>query len=305
MDLMAKYTADSMTDLTHPFSMRALNVGTSTAGGHTVASLAGKAPAFGGLYDDSFFLSNSTVIDNLTSDIKITSKSAGTLTSTSVAETASNSFTSDPTFSDLTITPHFLRVSIELSFSLIEQSSLSLSDLILSDLKMALSQELDRQVLRGTGATDISGIASKTGISSDTWGTLASLSGDIAFEKVTEAEDNLASNKIPAPYFFLMNGSTRKTLRGIRMANFNYPILTDSGQVIGRDVVVTEQLPDASCYFINPAFLVIGLFHPISDFNLQTDSWSKANQGILILTLSILADSSLSKPKSVSIITES
>ena len=49
MDLMAKYTADSMTDLTHPFSMRALNVGTSTAGGHTVASLAGKAPAFGGL----------------------------------------------------------------------------------------------------------------------------------------------------------------------------------------------------------------------------------------------------------------
>ena len=89
------------------------------------------------------------------------------------------------------------------------------------------------------------------------------------------------------------------------MANFNYPILTDSGQVIGRDVVVTEQLPDASCYFINPAFLVIGLFHPISDFNLQTDSWSKANQGILILTLSILADSSLSKPKSVSIITES
>ena len=163
MDLMAKYTADSMTDLTHPFSMRALNVGTSTAGGHTVASLAGKAPAFGGLYDDSFFLSNSTVIDNLTSDIKITSKSAGTLTSTSVAETASNSFTSDPTFSDLTITPHFLRVSIELSFSLIEQSSLSLSDLILSDLKMALSQELDRQVLRGTGATDISGIASQDG----------------------------------------------------------------------------------------------------------------------------------------------
>ena len=135
----------------------------------------GNAPAFGGLYDDSFFLSNATVIDDLTSDIKITSKSAGTLTSTSVAETASNTFTSDPTFSDLTITPHFIRVSIELSFSLIEQSSLSLSDLILSDMKMALSQELDRQVLRGSGATDIGGLDSKTGISSDTWGTLASL----------------------------------------------------------------------------------------------------------------------------------
>ena len=55
------------------------------------------------------------------------------------------------------------------------------------------------------------------------------------------------------------------------MANFNYPICTDDGKVIGRDVVVTEQLPDASVFSINPAFLVVGLFHPISDFNLQTD----------------------------------
>ena len=304
-DLMAKHTADSMNDLTYPFSMRALNVTTSTAGGHTVAKLASEAPAFGGLYDDSFFLSNAIVVDNLTSDIKITSKTAGTLTNTSVGETVSNTFTADPTFADLTITPHFIRVSIELSFSLIEQSSLSLSDLILNDMKRALSQELDRQVCRGTGATDIGGLDSKTGISSDTWGALASLTGGSAFEKVTEAEGNLASNKIPGPYFFLMNGNTRKTLRGIRMANFNYPILTDDGRVIGRDVVVTEQLPDASCYFLSPEFLIIGLFHPADSFNLQIDPHSKSNEGLVVLTLSILADSSLSKPKSVSIITES
>ena len=172
LDVMARLTYDNMTDLNNPFSMRALNVTTSTAGGNTVAKLAGEAPAFGGLYDDSFFLSNATVIDNLTSDIKIISKTSGTLTNTSVAETASNNFTSDPTFSDLTITPHFLRVTIEISFSLIEQSSQSLSDLILNDMKMALSQELDRQILRGSGATDISGLDSKTGISSDTWGPL-------------------------------------------------------------------------------------------------------------------------------------
>ena len=305
MDLMAKHTSENMTDLTHPFSMRALNVTTSTAGGHTVAKLASGGPAFGGLYDDSFFLSNSTVIDNLTSDIKITAKSAVTLTSTSVAETASNTFTSDPTFSDLTITPHFIRVSIELSFSLIEQSSLSLSDLILNDMKRALSQELDRQILRGSGATDISGLDSKTGISSDTWGTLALLSGDNAHEKVTEAEGNLATNKISAPYFFLMNGSTRKTLRGIRMANINYPICTDSGQVIGHDVVITEQLADASCYFLNPQYTIVGLFHPADSFNFQVDSYSKSSEGLVVLTLSVLADSSLSKPKSVSIITES
>lgn len=306
-DIMESYTSkDSNSHLIAPFSMRALTSGTDTAGGSTVAASAGQSPTFGGLYDDSFFLSQGTVLDNLQSTIKIDSKSAGILTSTAVGETEANTFSTEPQFENLVLEPHYIRVSIKLSNTLIETSSKGVSDLILNDCKRALSQELDRQVLRGTGASgEITGISSTTGISSDTWGNLGVLDGSTAHEKIIDAESNLAYYKIPKPYNFLMNAATRKQLRRLRFTNFNSPIFTDESKVIGYDAEITENLLDASCYALNPRFSVIALWHPISEFDLLIDRYSVSNENSTILNLSVVADASLAKVRSLSIITES
>lgn len=195
-------------------------------------------------------------------------------------------------------------MSIDISEDLIFQSSKGIDDLIVDELRNSLTSEFERQVMRGTSTNEITGIASATGISTDNWGALQALSGDDAHQKIIDQEGNLASASVPKPYWYLLNAETRKRLRRLRFNNFDAPIFADDGKVIGYDVEVTENLPDASIYMVNPKMVVIGLWHDRTMLDLFVDNFSKSNQGLITLTLSIIADCAIAKPKALSIILE-
>ena len=292
-----------------PFSMRALTSGSATAGGNSVGSNATEDTYFGGLYSDSYFLSNATILDNLTSDIKINTESVGTLTKTAVTETTTaagaNVFSTEPAFSaPVTLTPHFIRVSIKLSSTLIETSSVGIDTLIINSIRRALAEEVDRQIIRGVSSkNEITGLNQATGINTDTWGTLTALTGAIAHTKITTAEQLLGTSKVPEPYEMLINSKTRNKLRAIRQTGYSYPILTDDNRCVGRDVFVTENLEDSSLYLLNPEFIVAALWHDRADFDLIVDSFSEGNKGNIILTMSVMADAAIAKPKALSVIT--
>ena len=309
--LMESLTSNhKFSEFLSPFTLRALTASSTTGGGNTVGSNASEDTYFGGLYQQSYFFQNAHILDNLTSDIKINVESVGALTSTAVTETTTaagvNVFSTEPAFSaPITLTPHFIRVSLKISTTLIETSSVGIDALIINSMKRALAEEVDRQIIRGVSANnEITGLDQATGINSDTWGTLTALTGAIAHTKITTAEQQLGTAKVPEPYEILMNSKTRNKLRGIRQTGLAYPIFTDDGKCLGRDVFISTNLEDSSLYMINPNFVVVGLWHDRNDFDLIVNRFSESSKGNLILTLSILADSSLAHGKALSILTE-
>ena len=90
---------------------------------------------------------------------------------------------------NIKLSPKHIRVSIELSQTLIFQSSQSLGDLILNEIRAALAEELDRQIIHGDSSDDeISGIVNTSAISSDVIGTLTALTAKVAHGFVVGAE---------------------------------------------------------------------------------------------------------------------
>ena len=293
-------------DFLNPFSIRALTAGTASAGGSTVADLiSGLAPQT--FYEHSIFMSYGTVLTGLKSDVTLDAKNTPVvLTENAVGENEANTFSTEPAWSNIKLSPKHIRVSIEISRTLLEQSSRSVDDLILNDMRSALSSELDRQIIRGDSSDEeISEIVNTTDISSATWGVVSALTNASASEKIIAAEKSLGDAKVPTPYQWLLNAETRAKLRTLRTQGLAYPIFSDENKILGYDALITENLNDADLHLINPAFVVVGLWHADAEFDLIVDGYSKSNQGKVVLTMSIMADAALVKPKALHVISES
>ena len=223
-----------------------------------------------------------------------------------VTENQANTFSTEPAWSNVKLTPHHIRVSIEISRTLLEQSSRDVDELILGEISLALSEELDRQILRGVSSDEeISGIVNTTGITSDAIGTLASLTARNAHGFIVGAEAALGTAKTPQPYFWLLNSATREKLRESKAPSANHPLFSDDKKIIGYDTFVTENLEDSDLHLISPKFVVVGLWHDDLTFDLIVDGYSKSNQGKIVLTMSIMADAALVTPKALNVLSES
>ena len=292
-------------DFLNPFSLRALTSGTASAGGSTVANLVA-GDAFQNFYSHSIFMTFGTVLTGLKSDVTLDAKNTqAVLTENAVTENQANTFSTEPAFSNIKLSPKHIRVSIEISRTLLEQSR-SVDELILGEISLALTEELDRQILRGVSSdNEISGIVSTTGISSDTWGAVSALTNASASSKIIAAEKSLGDAKVSVPYFWILNSETRAKLRTLRTQGLAYPIFNDENKILGYDTLVTENLNDADLLLINPAFVVLGLWHDDQEFDLIVDGYSKSNQGKVVLTMSIMADAALVQPKALNVLSES
>ena len=307
-EMLREHTSNDWTDLFDPFSVRALTAGTASEGGNTVEKSASVSPAFQNFYATSYFLNRDrcVILDNLTSNVKIDTKNVGAvLTSKSVTETttSTNVFSVEPSWSDISLKPHFIRVSINISRQLLDQSSKSFDDLILSDIANALSAEFDRQALIGSATNEVTGIASASGIGSAVWGSIDSLTGPNAHAALLLAEKTIGGANVPEHYEVLLSSATRQKLRAIKASGLEYPIFTDDNRVIGYDTFQTENLRASDVFMLNPAFVVVGLWHPLEDFSMIVDGFS--NQSVITLTLSILGDVSITKPSALYVISES
>ena len=308
VDILHDHVKDDWTDLLDPFSTRALTAGTDSAGGNTIEDSASVSPAFQNFYAPSYFLNRDrcVILDNLTSNVKINSKNVGAvLTSKAVTEatTSANVFSVESGWSDISLTLHHIRVSLNISRQLLDQSSKSFDDLILSDISSALSAEFDRQALIGSATNEVTGIAAASGIGSAVIGGISSLTGPEAHAALLLAERTIGEASVPEPYEFLLNSATRQKLREIKATGLEYPIYSDGGRIIGRNVFQTENLRASDLFMLNPAFVVIGLWHPLENFSMIVDGFT--NQGIVTLTLSILGDIALAKPSALYTLTES
>ena len=307
-EMLRDHTKDDWTDLFDPFSTRALTAGIASEGGNTVETSASVSPAFQNFYAPSYFLNRDrcVILDNLTSNVKIDAKNVGSvLTSKAVTETTStaNFYSTEAAWADISLKPHFIRVSLDISRQLLDQSSKSFDSLILSDIANSLSAEFDRQALIGSGTEEVTGISSTTGIGSATWGSIGSLTGPNAHTALLLAEKTIGEASVPEPYEFLLNSATRQKLRSIKKTGLEYPILTDENRIIGRDTFQTENLRASDVFMLNPAYVVIGLWHPLENFSMIVDGFT--SQSVITLTLSIIGDCQIAKPSALYTLTQS
>ena len=298
-------------DYDNSFSMRALTAqGPNSEGGFTVDDkVVDDNKIFDNFYQDSYFLSNASILDNLKSNISVTSKSTPSVISSggvSETTTARNTLTTQPAFSKVTLTPKHIRVSIDISATLLEQTSDGISRLILSDLQGALSEELDRQIFKGVSTdNEINSIANTTGITTDTWGAISSLANSAATSKTIASEKSLGDAKVTTPYNWLLNSETRAKLRTLRVQGLAFPLFNVDNKMLGYDAFITENLDDADCWLINPQYVVLGMWGPRDIIDLIVDGHTKFNSGIVTLTASIIADAKLIHSSALYTLTES
>ena len=302
MEIVSGHTRGDSTDLVTPFSTRALTVGTATAGGNLVADSASDSPSFQNFYQSSFFMSQATILDGLESDVILDAKiTEAVLTNNAVSEIQANTLSTEPQSGNYKLSPKYIRVSIDLSTTILEQSSKGIDDLIIAEISAKLSSVLDNQIMFGLGGDTITGITTLTGVANTAWGDIASLGGADAFEGVVAAEKSLGNAKIPnnGDYFFLLNSNTRGVLRSLRWSAFTYPIITDQNQIIGIDAIQNENLRDADLFLIAPKNIVLGLWHDRERFSILVDSWTKGSSGLISLTVAVIADVKLLKTAAI------
>ena len=306
-EIIQSYIKEDGTDLVTPFSTRALQVGTPTAGGNLVGDSASDSPAFQSFYQNSFFMSRATILDGLSSDVILDSKiTSAVLTSNSVTENQANSLSTEPALGAFKLSPKFIRVSLDLSTTLLETSSKGIDDLIISEISSKLASTLDYEIFFGGGGDAIKGITTETGIGNIRLGALGLLDGASAFVGVVECERGLAKAKVPSDdNYFLFNAATRTVLRNLRKTPFMYPILTDENKIIGIDTFHNQNLRDADIFLIAPKNVVLGMWHDRERVDILVDSWSKGSSGLISLTVSIICDARLIQPKALYTCTES
>ena len=297
-DIVQSYIRGDSTDLVKPFSTRALTVGTSTAGGNLVADSATESPAFQNFYSPSFFMSNATILDGLESDVTLDAKiTDSVLTSNSVTENQANTLSTKPAWGGYTLAPKFIRTSIDLSTTLLEQSSKGIDDIIISEISSKLSSALDYEILFGAGGNFIEGITTITGVGNTAWGGLSTLDGSTIWGGVAKAEQTLGSAKIPnnndGDYYYLLNADTRIVLRLYRQSPFQYPIFSDEGRILGIPTFMNENLRPADVFLVAPKSIVLGLWHDRERIDILVDSWTKGVDGLVSLTVSLIADAKL------------
>ncbi len=239
---------------------RDLTVGTSTAGGHTVATEL-QADSFVELLRNRSVVidAGARVLSGLVGNTAIPRQTSGA-TAYWVAESGAPT-ESAPAFDQVSLTPKSIGAYTDISRKLLLQSALDISSFVASDLIATLGLAIDSAAINGTGASNQpTGILNTSGVSAtDLGGAAATWANVVSLETVIAT-----ANADTSAMAYVVSARTAGKLRQTLLAPS-----TDSGDVLltgsngnrrmnGYRVIVSNQIADGKILFGNWADLVIG-----------------------------------------------
>ena len=251
-------------------SQRDLSVGTTTAGGHTVATdlLGG---SFIELLRNSMALvdAGATVLEGLVGDIAIPRQTGGA-TAYWVAEAAAVT-ESQQAFDQVALAPSTLGGMTDYSRKLLLQSSIGIEQFVRNDLATVIALELDRAGINGSGSgAEPTGILGTSGIG-DTAGGTNGLAP--AWAHVVDIKSDVAvANAKRGSLRWLLNSATIGKLEKTEKASSTAQFLYDegTGRLAGFPVIESNQVPSniskgtgsnlSALLFGNFADLIIGMW---------------------------------------------
>ena len=169
---------------------------------------------------------------------------------------AGNTTASDMTLSNIGLSPKTVSAKTGYSRQMLLQGNPSVDALVMSDLAMALSLEIDRAGVAGTGTSgQPTGILSTTGIGA------VDTSAGMSYAKAVEFETAIKSqNADLSTLSYLTNASSAGLLK-TREKVSGYPqYLLENGAMNGYNVAVSNQIADDTILFGDFSQLIIALW---------------------------------------------
>jgi HK97 family phage major capsid protein len=267
---------------------RDLNVTTSTAGGHVVATDL-LASSFIDLLRNRMVIAEAgaTMLTGLNGNVAIPRQTGGA-TAYWVAESGSPT-ESQQAFDQVTLTPRTVGAFTDISRKLMLQSSLDIEALVRRDLATILALEIDRAALHGSGASNQpTGLASVAGIGSvaggtngaaPTWANMISLETEVATDNADVG--NLA---------YVTNAKVRGKLKSTqRVATYGDVFVYGEGDtpINGYRTLISNQVSSAltkgsssgvcsAIFFGNWADLLVGMW---GGLDLTVDPYTGSTSG--------------------------
>lgn len=293
------------------FGRRDLMVGTSTAGGHLVATelLAGSYISTLDVMPQVIAL-GATTLPNLTGNVAIPRMTSGTAPAWLASEGATFTET-QPAFDQVTLTPKDIATMTDLSRRLLQQSTPAADQLVRSDLARRISAGIDRAAVAGTGTSGQPlGILGTAGIGSVAGGTngLAPNWNNVTKLIQEVGIDNALTGKLG----FLTNASVAATLLRTEKAASTGMFIWEAGRdgsegtVAGYRAAVSNNVPSnltkgtasgicSAMIFGNWSDLLIGMWGGI---DLTIDPYTFSSSGALRITAAATVDIAVRHPES-------
>jgi HK97 family phage major capsid protein/HK97 family phage prohead protease len=252
---------------------RDLSVGTSTAGGHTVATdlLAG---SFIDLLRKKSVVqrAGAQVLNGLVGNIAIP-RQTGAATAYWVGEAAAIT-ESQQAFDQVPMSPKSVGAFTDFSRKLLLQSSVDVENMIRNDLAQVLALEIDRAALYGSGSSNQpTGLKSITGVNTvdltayatPTWAEIVGMESQIA-----------ADNADVGTMKYLVNAIGRGNCKTTPKTSGQPIFLMENGEMNGYGVEVSNQVAAGDIWFGNFADLILGFW---SGLDLLVDPYTMSTSG--------------------------
>ena len=255
----------------------------------------------------AFLNSGLTMLSGLEGNVEIPKK-LGTSQYYFVGENADVA-NSKLTFGLVNMIPRTIGVRVPISRRMMIQSSPDVENLVRMDMAESVALGMDSSIGYGTGSNGQPlGIINTTGIGSVTLGGGSSKVfpanvgggthdcgdwGDYVDLEIELAIDNLDDGSMRYIMNSVVRGALKQTLRA-SAAGSDY-IMTDSGQVNGYQVTVSNQMQQNDVLFGNFADCVVGMW---SGLDVVIDPYTQSASGQVILTVHQDFDVALRRPQS-------
>ncbi|MDJ0685393.1 MAG: phage major capsid protein [Alphaproteobacteria bacterium] len=277
-----------------PTLMRApQSAGVPAAGGNLVATdlLAG---SFIDLLRAREVLSQlgATYLTGLNGNIAIP-KQTGGAAAYWIADEGGDAAETGVTFGQVPLTPKTLGAFTEVTRQLLLQSSIDVEGLVRGDLVRALSFEISRSGLYGSGAAgQPRGVSNQTGINTTTFA-----GANPTFAEVVDMETQIASDDADIGTLgYVANAAMRGHFKTtVKFPNTGQTIWEQGGTVNGYGIGVSNQVQAGDAFFANWADLVIGMWGGV---DLTVDPYSNSKSGSLRLVVHQTVDHAIRNAES-------
>ena len=220
------------------------------------------------------------MLSGLSGDVAIPKKATASSAAWLAAE-GDNVAESEPTFSQVALSPKDLGAFTEVTRRMIQQSTLDIEALIRDDLAMAIALGMDLAALSGSGASgQPTGIKNTGGINVVDFGTAPDLVPTFAqvIEMETKVrEDNALGNGGSYILNATMHGALKSTEKAANTAQF---VIENGGTMNGYRALVSNQVAAGDLYFGDFSQMLIGMW---GGLDLLVDPFTNSKSGTILI----------------------
>lgn len=220
------------------------------------------------------------ILNGLQSDVKIPKKATASSAAWLASEGA-NVAESEPTFSQISLTPKDLGAFTEVTRRMIAQSTLDIEALIRDDLAQAIALAMDLAALSGSGSSgQPTGIKNTSGINTVDFGTAPDVVP--TFAQVVEMETKLGEdNALRGSLAYIIPASMYGALKTVEKASNTAQFVVEPGGTMnGYRTIVSNQCAAGDLYFGNFDDLLVGMW---GGLDVLVDPYTNSKSGTILI----------------------